>query len=74
MNLTEKEKEVILGFANGNMNIGECARLMYVHRNTVYYYFGKIKEKAGLDPQNFYDLCELVEKVNREDKNVQQTD
>lgn len=70
MNLTEKEKEVILGFANGNMNIGECARLMYVHRNTIYYHLKNIKEKTGLDPQDFYGLCGLVEKVNQEDKNV----
>lgn len=67
MNLTEKEKETILGFANGNMNIGECARLMYVHRNTVYYYFAKIKKKTGLDPQNFYDLIKLIEKIREKD-------
>lgn len=74
MNLTEKEKEVILSFADGNMHIGETANLLNLHRNTIDYHLRAIKENTGLDPKNFYDLVELVDWVKMEVRDGKQTD
>ena len=53
-------KELILAFAQNNMNVSKTSRQVFMHRNTVTYRFEKIKEETGLDPLTFYDLVELV--------------
>lgn len=58
--MSELQKEVILTFASCNMNVCATSRRLYIHRNTIEYHLGKVKEETGLDPHNFYDLTTLV--------------
>ena len=52
--------EVIVALADNSMNVTDTANAMYVHRGTVHYRAKKIREGTGLNPVNFYDLCELL--------------
>jgi hypothetical protein len=36
--------------------------------NGVYYHLLSVKAKTGLDPKNFFDLCQLVEMITKERK------
>ena len=58
--LNDAQKAVVLGMAAGNMCLSEAGRKSNYSRNSVVYYVEQIKEKTGLDPKSFYDLCELV--------------
>ena len=64
--MTERDIEIILGYAENNMNVSETARKMFFHRNTLEYHLDKVKKKTGLDPRKFYDLLELVKKYGSE--------
>lgn len=46
-------------FFAANLNIGECAKNMYIHRNSLIYRLKKIKEETGYDPQLFQDAVSL---------------
>ena len=61
--MTKKEKEILLAYAENNMNTVKAARSIYCHHNTICYHLTKIKEKYGLDPRKFYDLVELLETI-----------
>lgn len=63
MNLTEKEKEAIIAYADSNMNGSRTGKKIFLHRNSVYYRLRNVKEKTGLDPFNFYDLVKLVYRI-----------
>lgn len=56
-------KEVILTYADSNMNAYETARRLYRSSNSVLYQLQKVKEETGLDPRNFHELVKLVEMV-----------
>ena len=56
-------KEVILAYADSNMNAYETARRLYRSSNSVLYQLQKVKEETGLDPRNFHELVKLVEMV-----------
>jgi hypothetical protein len=36
---------------------------MIMHRNSVYHHVQMIHRNTGLNPLNFYDLCELLRKA-----------
>jgi sugar diacid utilization regulator len=38
-----------------------------VHRNTVIYHIGEIKDYTGLDPLNFYDMVKLLERYKEKE-------
>ena len=59
MNTTDKE--ILIAFAECNMNVSETARVMTYHRNNVDYHLQKIEEKTGLNPKCFYDLVKLLQ-------------
>lgn len=61
--MTERDIEIIKSYAAHNMNVCATAKEMYLHHNTVIYHLGKIREETGLDPRQFYDLVELVKRV-----------
>ena len=61
--MTEQEARIILTLAECSMNVSDTAQRSYVHRNTVLYHIGKIKEKTGLDARNFYQLYELTRRA-----------
>ena len=60
-NLTDLDVQVILAFAENNMNASQTSNSLFMHRNTVVYHLDKVKRKTGLDPCNFYDLMKLIE-------------
>lgn len=63
--ISAKEKEIIEKICECDMNVSLVAKVMYMHRNTVAYHMGKIKEKTGLDPMRFNDLVELRKMVEK---------
>ena len=66
--LTEIRVKIILALADNSMQISEAARKLYMHRNTVIYNIGRIRDITGKDPMNFYDLHDLVMLVQAERK------
>lgn len=62
--MTTTQAKVIVAFAKNNMNVMATTRDMFVHSNSVYYYIYKTIEETGLDPRNFYNLCELLPMAN----------
>ena len=61
--LTEVRREVVLAFADCNMNLSEVGRKLYMHHNTVKYHLDRTKAITGIDPCNFYGLAELVKMI-----------
>lgn len=57
--LPPKGIETLEAFFASNLNIGEAAKHLYVHRNTLIYRLAKIKERTGYDPQVFHDAVSL---------------
>ena len=55
------EKEIVLAFAECNMDLSKTARKTYMHRNSIVYQLEKIQKKTGLQPKRFFDLIKLVE-------------
>lgn len=51
--------ETLEAFFACNLNIGEAAKQLFIHRNTLIYRLGKIKERTGYDPQVFHDAVSL---------------
>ena len=65
--LKDKDKAIILAMADNGMKWKVAAREIDLHPNTVNYRLGRIYDKTGLDPRNFYDLHKLVEMVREGD-------
>ena len=59
MNTTDKE--VLIAYAENNMNVSETARVMMYHRNSIEYHLRNIKETTGLNPRCFFDLVKLLQ-------------
>ncbi|PLR77394.1 hypothetical protein CU633_10600 [Bacillus sp. V3-13] len=58
-NLPEKLIATLEHFFAANLNIGECANNMYIHRNSLVYRIKKIKELTGYNPQLLSDAIPL---------------
>lgn len=58
--MTPTRRNIILALADSAMNPTAAARKLFYNHTTVRYHIGIIKRITGLDPMNFYDLCELV--------------
>lgn len=58
--MTDVEKNIVLSYAENDMNETKTARAIHYHRNTIEYHFKKITEKYGLNPHKFYDLIKLI--------------
>lgn len=61
--MTITQAEVIKKLAENNMNAAATARAMFMHRNSVDYNIRMIHRNTGLNPLDFYDLCELLDKA-----------
>lgn len=61
--MTITQAEIITKLAKNNINAAATARAMFMHRNTVDYHIRMIYRNTGLNPLNFYDLCELLRKA-----------
>ena len=70
--MTTTQAEVITKLAENSMNTTATAKQMIMHRNSVYHHIMMIQRDTGLNPLNFYDLCELLREANAvlEGKNV----
>ena len=64
--MTPLDREIIKGLADNDMSIMAVAKSMFMHRNTVLYHIDKVQRETGLDPRNFYDLAELLERMSDE--------
>lgn len=64
--LSRKRCDVILALAECRMNPSDASRMLGIHRNTVIYQIGRIKQLTGKDPLCFYDLHDLVQYVKAE--------
>jgi carbohydrate diacid regulator len=58
-NLSEKLIDTLDHFFAHNQNIGECAKSMYIHRNSLIYRIKQIKEQTDYDPQILNDAITL---------------
>lgn len=58
--LTNKEKVVLLAFAENDMVVSRTAEAMRVHRNTTEYHLKRVYWKTGKDPRKFFDLADLL--------------
>lgn len=66
------DKVVIQAYAENNMSAKGAARQLDVYWNFVYRRLDKIWDKTGLNPQNFFDLCKLMQELKKEDIVVQE--
>lgn len=60
-NLSNNDIDLIIAFANNNMDLSKTARKSFMHRNTAVYRLSKIKRNTGLNPRRFYDLFQLLQ-------------
>ncbi|MGM9926082.1 MAG: CdaR family transcriptional regulator [Bacillus sp. (in: firmicutes)] len=51
--------ETLECFLDCNLNIGICAKQLYIHRNSLVYRLKKIKDITGYNPQNVQDAFHL---------------
>lgn len=66
--MTEREIEIIKALADNNMNVSKTAKKVFACRNTVEYQISKIHNYTGLNPKNFYDLCKLLQMVEKREE------
>lgn len=64
--LTAREKEVLLIYADCNMSANATAKRAYISCNGVLHKLYAIRRKTGKNPQAFYDLVYLVSCINGE--------
>jgi DNA-binding PucR family transcriptional regulator len=63
--MTPLDKEIIKGMADNNMNMSAVAKSLYMHRNTVEYHIEKVQRETGLNARKFYDLAELLARIDK---------
>ena len=66
--ISKMDIKVVFALADSGLNPSRAARKLFVHRNTVLHHIGEIKSYTGLDPLDFYDMAELLERF-KEEKN-----
>lgn len=54
--------ETAIAFADNNMHTQYTANKMYVTHSSVVYRLRKLHKMTGLNPYNFYELHEILEK------------
>lgn len=61
--MTLTQAEIVIELAKCNLNITKTSKAMYMHRNNVNYHIRQIRRNTGLNPLNFFELCELLPKA-----------
>ena len=61
--MTNDDKALLRAYAENDMILEQAARQVYMHRNTAFYRFERIKKETGVDPHCFYDLVALLRKI-----------
>ena len=59
--MTERQREIVLGYAECDMNAVETGRKLYLSCVAVGYHLNQIKKTTGIDPRSVYGLCKLVQ-------------
>ena len=63
--LTDVDIQVVLAFADNNMNATETGRNLFLAKSTVQYHLESVGKKTGLNPLKFYDLVKLVRRLKK---------
>jgi hypothetical protein len=58
--LTDVQRQTVMAFIDCDMDVGQTAQTLFVHRNTVHYRLRQIERLTGRDVRRFSDLVELV--------------
>lgn len=66
--VSKQEIKILFALAECRLNPSMTAIKLNLHRNTVVYHIGEIKNITGLDPLDFYDMTKLLERF-KEEKN-----
>jgi len=56
-------RSIIVSMVHHNMSVNAVAAELHYHHNTICYHCDQITRKFGLNPRNFFDLCQLVKFV-----------
>ena len=66
--MTPLDKEIIRGMADNDMSVLAVAKSLFMHRNTINYHIERVRRETGLNPRNFYDLAELLKRIEAENE------
>jgi sugar diacid utilization regulator len=66
--MTPLDKEIIKGMADYDMSVLAVAKSLYMHASTIRYHINKVKRETGLNACKFYDLAELLERIEAENE------
>lgn len=64
--VSKQEIKILFALAECRLNPSMTAIKLNLHRNTVVYHIGEIKNITGLDPLDFYDMTKLLERFKKE--------
>lgn len=59
--IDERDKHLVLAYAENDMNLTATSRAFYMGVSTIRYRLHIVRQQTGLNPQRFYDLVKLVE-------------
>lgn len=60
--ISKMDIKVVFALADCGLNPSRAARKLFIHRNTVLHHIGEVKSYTGLNPLDFYDMVELLER------------
>ena len=60
MKLTEREKQVVIAYAENDNNMRKTAKALYMAQPNVFYHIEQIQKRTGLNARNFFDLGKLL--------------
>ena len=63
--LTDVDIQVVLAFADNNMNATETGKNLFLAKSTVQYHLESVWKKTGLNPLKFCDLVKLVRRLKK---------
>lgn len=58
--MTKQQAEIIMAYAESDMNAMATGKKLFMHEATVSYHLKRIQEQMGRNPRKFFDLCYLV--------------
>lgn len=61
--LTDRDRETILAYVRNDMSYTKTGRELYYGANAIYERMMRIRDRTGLDPKSFFDLCILYQKA-----------
>lgn len=63
---TDRDGEVIKCLAEKDLCMTAVAKAQHYHVNTIEYHVRRITEKTGLNPTKFYDMVELLRRIEKQ--------